>query len=140
MGVTVLSRSRPLYEEPGVRAGSFLIRPQLTESFGYDSSPNGVSSSPGSWLLNTSSSVAVNSDWSRDSLGADLSVQDYRYLNTPRQDYTNWTTAIGRGYTIGRENLTIAYAHLSLHELPAEVGAVPSDVPVDYQVNDVRAA
>lgn len=140
MGVTVLSRLRPLYEEPGVRAGSFLIRPQLTESFGYDSSPNGVSSSPGSWLLNTSSSVAVNSDWSRDSLGADLSVQDYRYLNTPRQDYTNWTTAIGGGYTIGRENLTIAYAHLSLHESPADVGAVPSDVPVHYQVDDMRAA
>ena len=34
MGVTVLSRARPLYEEPGVRAGSFIIRPQLNEQFG----------------------------------------------------------------------------------------------------------
>ena len=70
MGVTVLSRARPLYKEPGIRAGSFIIRPQLNEQFGYDSNPIGLSSSPGSWLLRTSPSIGVNSDWSRNSLGA----------------------------------------------------------------------
>jgi hypothetical protein len=140
MGVTVLSRARPLYEEPGVRAGSFIIRPQLNEQFGYDSSPIGLSSSPGSWLLRTSPSIGVNSDWSRNSLGGQLSVDNYNYWNTPRQSYTDWTASIGGGYTIGRENLTLAYAHLSQHESPADVGAVPSDTPVHYQVDEVRTA
>src|SRR4051812_9972952 len=53
-GVTVLSRLRPLYEQPGIRAGSFMIRPRLDEAFGYDSNPAGFSSSPGSWVLRTS--------------------------------------------------------------------------------------
>ncbi|MEJ1977646.1 MAG: outer membrane beta-barrel protein, partial [Acetobacteraceae bacterium] len=34
--VTVLSRQRPEYEPLGVRLGDFTIRPQLTESTGYD--------------------------------------------------------------------------------------------------------
>lgn len=140
LGVDVLSRLRPLYEEPGVRAGSFIIRPQLTEAIGYDSNPAGFSSGAGSGVLRTSPSLAVNSDWSRDSLGANLAVDSHRYWDTPRQSYTNWSASIGGGYTIGRSDLTLAYSHLSLHQTAGSIGAVPSDTPVHFQVDDLRAA
>jgi hypothetical protein len=140
LGVTVLSRQRPLYAEPGVHAGSFLVKPQLGESFGYDSNPIGVKSAPGSWVLQTAPSVSANSDWSRNSLGIDVSATNYRYLNTPNDSHTDWNASIGGGYTIGRHDLTLAYSHLSLNQSPGDIGAVPSDTFVHYQVEDVRSA
>jgi len=139
-GVTVLTRLRPLYEQPGIRLGSFMVRPHLDEAFGYDSNAAGLSSSPGSWVLRTSPALSVNSGWSRNSLGVDLSLDNYQYWNTPRQSHTDWTAAIGGGYTIGRSNLTLAYSHLSLHQSAGDVGAVPADQPVPYQVDDLRSA
>lgn len=140
LGVTVLSRQRPLYDEPGMRAGSFLVKPRLDEGFGYDSNPIGVQSTPGSWLLRTSPSVSANSDWSRNSLGINLSADNYQYWNTPNDSHTDWTTSIGGGYTIDRNDLTLAYSHLSLHQSPGDIGAVPSDTFVHYQVDNVRSA
>jgi hypothetical protein len=140
LGVTVLTRPRPLYEQPGVRAGGFLIKPSLDEATGYDSNPIGVSSSPGSWLLKTSPSVTANSEWSRNSLGVSLSADNYQYWNTPNDNHTNWTTSIGGGYTIGRSDLTLGYSHLSLNQSPGDIGAVPSDTFVHYQVDDIRSA
>jgi hypothetical protein len=138
-GVTVLSRLRPLYEPYGIRAGDFIIHPRLDEAFGYDSNVMGTSPGEGSLVLRTSPSVSARSDWSRDSLGASLSVDDYRYLEQSRQSYTNVVTAVGGGYTIGRDNLVAAYSHLSLNQPAWEVGAIPSDRPVHYEVNDLRA-
>jgi len=90
--------------------------------------------------LKTAPSVTANSEWSRNSLGVSLSAENYQFWNTPNNDYTNWTAAIGGGYTIGRHDLTLAYSHLSLHQAPGDVGAVPSDTFVHYQVDDVRSA
>ena len=133
-------RQRPLYEQPGIHAGSFLIKPSLDEATGYDSNPIGVTSAPGSWLLKTSPSVTANSEWSRNSLGVSLSADNYQYWNAPNDNYTNWTAAIGGGYTIGRNDLTLAYSHLSLNQSPGDIGAVPSDTFVHYQVDDIRSA
>ncbi len=140
LGVTVLSRLRPLYEQPGVHAGSFIIRPNLDEALGYNSNPIGIKSSPGSWLLRTAPSVSANSDWSRNSLGLALTASNDQYWNTPRQSRTDWSGTIGGGYTIGREDLTVGFSHLSLHQIPGDVGAVPSDTPVHFRVNDLRSS
>ncbi|MBV8589786.1 MAG: outer membrane beta-barrel protein, partial [Acetobacteraceae bacterium] len=138
-GVTVLSRVQPLFQAPGVPLGAFTVRPQLSESFGYDTNPTGFSSSPGSWLLQTSPSLALNSNWSRNSLGAAFSLDNYKYFDTTNQTHTDWTASLGGGYTIGRSDLTLGYSHLSLHQSATDVGAVPSTTPVPYQVNDLRA-
>ncbi len=138
-GVTVLSRLRPLYDEPGVRVGDFVIRPTLDESTGYNSNVTGASSAPGSWLLETTPAVSVNSDWGRDRLGASASLDNYTYFGAPRQNQTNANVAVGGGYNIGRGELTLAYSHLSLHQSGTDIGALATDVPVHYQVDDVRS-
>ena len=137
-GVTVLSRQRPLYDEPGVRVGDFVIRPTLDESFGYNSNLLGISGTPGSFLVKTSPAISAYSDWSRDRVGVSLSLDNYAYLNTPRQNETDANVSIGGAYTIGRSDLDLAYSHLSLHQTGTEVGALASDLPIHYSVDDVR--
>jgi hypothetical protein len=138
-GVTVLSRLRPEYQAPGIQVGSFTVRPHLDEAIGYDSDPNGTNRGGSSAFVRTSPSVSASSDWSRNALGASVTADSYQYFSQPSQNYTNWTASIGGGYTIGRSNLTLGYSHLSLNQNPTEVGAVQSDSPIHYDVNDVRS-
>lgn len=139
-GVTVLSRLRPLYEEPGVHVGNFVVRPMLEEGIGYDSNVSGLSGGPSSAFLRTAPAISANSQWSRNSLGVALSADNYQYFDASKQTYTNWTAAIGGGYAIGRDNLTVAYSHLSLNQNATDVGAVASDTPVHYLVDAARVA
>jgi hypothetical protein len=139
-GVTVASRVRPEFDPPGVRLGSFVLHPQMDEGLGYDSNVFGSSSPRGSWIVGTHPSLLVGSDWSRDSLGAAIAVDDARYLDQPRQSRTDWTASLGGSLAVGRDQLTVAAAHFALHQDRTELDALPSDAPVGYQVDDVRAA
>ena len=136
-GVTVLTRERPDYDPPGERAADFVVQPRLTEATGYDSRVTAAGA--GSWVVNTAPSVSVNSDWERDRLGAALTLDNYQALDQPRQSQTDWTAAIGAAKTIDRTELNLGYSHLSLHERSTDFGAVASDTPVAYRVDDVRA-
>jgi len=139
-GVTVASRARPEFDPPGVRAGSFLLQPSLEQGFGYDDNVLGSDVvRRGSAYIGTHPSLLVNSDWSRDSLAGFLGADDLRYLDQPRQSETNWTASLGGALSVGRDQLTVAAAHFSLHQPRTDLDALPSDEPVAYQVNDLRA-
>jgi hypothetical protein len=138
-GVTVASRERPDFDPLGTRLGSFILRPQLAEGLGYDDNVFGGSSKLGSWLLGTHPSLLVNSDWSRNSIGGYIGIDDLRYLDQPQQSQTNWTASLGGTVAVGRDELTLAVAHLGLHQDRTELDALPTDTPVAYQVDDVRA-
>jgi len=139
-GVTVLSRARPDYNSLGARLDSFMLLPRLDEGLGHDSNVFGGSSGRGSWIVGTHPSLLVNSDWSRDALGGYLGLDDTRYLDQPRQSRTDWTASLGGTLAVGRDQLTLALAHLALHQDRTELDALPSDRPVAYQVDDARAA
>lgn len=138
LGVTVVSRPRSLYAQRGVRIGDFLIHANLDGSTGYNSNVLGLSDGPGSAVIEVRPSLELNSDWSRDSLGASVSVDSYTYPGSGSLSHTDWTAAIGAGYTIGRSNLTVSYAHLALHESATDVGAPLSTSPIPYAVDDMR--
>ena len=140
LGVTVVSRLRPLYAERGVRIGDFVVRADLDQSIGYDSNVLGQSAGRGSPVIVTTPSVSVNSDWGRDALGASLSLSNHAYPATASQNSTDWTAALGGGYTIGRHDLTLSYAHLQLHESPTSIGAPPTTTPVSFTVDDFRTS
>jgi hypothetical protein len=140
-GVTVASRQRPNFDPAGVRMGSFILHPQVDEGLGYDSNVfGGGNRSPGSWLIGTHPSLLIGSDWSRNSIGAYVGVSDLHYLDQPRQSFTDWTTSLGGTFSIGRHQLTVAASHLQLHQPRTDLDALPSDTPVAFQVNDVRAS
>src|SRR4051794_404066 len=60
-GVTVQSRAHPDYDPLGTRLGTFVLRPQLEQGFGYDDNVFGGTSKRGSWLVGTRPSLLVNS-------------------------------------------------------------------------------
>ncbi len=137
-GPKVLARPRPLYDPIGVRAGDFLLYPHFDLGVGYDSNVLGGNPAQGSWLLGTHGSVLANSDWSRNSLGAYVGIDNRRALNLPSQSRTDWTGSFGGTLDVGRDRLTLAAAHLSLHQDRTSIDALPTDQPVAYQVNDFR--
>ncbi len=139
-GVTVASRLRPDFDPPGMHVDSFLLHPLLEEGLGYDSNVFGGTPQRGSWVVGTHPSLLIGSDWSRDSLGAFLSVDDKQFLDQPRQSTTDWTASLGGTLAVGRDQLTLSAAHFSLHQPRTDLDALPSDTPVAYQVDDVRAA
>ncbi len=138
-GVTVASRERSDFDPPGLRAGDFLLYPQWVEGLGYDDNVLGSSEArQGSWLISTRPSLLIGSDWSRDRLGGYIGADDERYLDQPRQSYTNWTASLGGALSVGRDELTVAVAHFDLHQARTDLDALPSDEPVAYSVDDVR--
>src|SRR5579872_2282180 len=139
-GVTVSSRARPEFDPQGIRVNSFVVHPQLEQGLGYDSNVFGGTPQRGSWVVGTHPSVLVTSDWSRDSLGGFLAVDDTRYLDQPAQSTTNWTGSVGSSVAVGRDQLTVSAAHFALHQSRTDLDALPSDTPVGYQVDDVRAS
>lgn len=136
-GVTVLSRLRPLYDTPGVRVGDVMVRPQVSESFGYDSKPV-PGQRGGSSLLVTDGSVLAETQWSRHRIGLLASVYDVQYLNLPRQSYTNWTVGISGGYDIGRGTISAGYTHYNLNQLPTGIDNVGIQQPQPYHTDEVR--
>ncbi len=138
-GVTVLSRLRPLYDEPGVRLGAYTVNAHLDESVGYDSNILGFNNGPSSGFVKTSPSVSANSNWSRDRFGISVSSNNYTYFTAPKQNYTDYNISIGGGYTIGRHDLNIGYSHFRQYELGTDIGAVATTTPLPYDVDAIRA-
>jgi hypothetical protein len=129
LGVTVLSRPRPLYDTSGVRAGGFVISPSLAESLFYNSNFTGI---PGSstWGSHTAGSVSANSDWDRNKLAASGGFNSYQLFSLPGDNYTDWNVGLDGGYTIGDSLLEAAYSHQVYHQLGTAIGTVSSTTPV----------
>ena len=94
-GVTVETRIHPEQMPLGLREGAFVVSPRLDQSFGYNSNALPGHLRRGSWQIVTAPSVIVDSDWSRDSVGAAASVQDTRYVSLPSQNRTDGSVSVG---------------------------------------------
>lgn len=73
----ILQRPLPIaegdpYAPLGMRAGSFLLYPAVELSAGYNSNPENVPHGPPSSLFVVAPELQVQSDWSRNSLTADI--------------------------------------------------------------------
>jgi hypothetical protein len=137
-GVAVLSRPRPLYEALGIRAGDFMVRPSLDQSFGYNSNLLGTQDALGSSFLDSSAAVDVASDWARNRVGFSASVNNVTDFDAPSQSHTDATVGVGGSYTLGRGDASLGYTHLSEHENGTDIGAIASATPIGYDVDDVR--
>ena len=139
LAVTVQSRLRPAYEPPGVRVGNFIIRPEATESFGFNSNVAGLSKGySGSPELETRAAVSADSDWSIHGINAFANVDQLRYFDQPTQNQTNWQAGIGGHYDLGRDQITAVYTHSNLNQSPLNIDSFGISTPVPYQTDDVR--
>ncbi len=136
----VLERPHSEYDPLGVRAGSFVIRPSLSESLGYDSNVAGLPQPVGSALAETQGSVAVGSDWARNQVAATLSFDNVHYLQQPNLSHTDWTAAVGGALDIGQDRATLAYSHVTATTVPYQIGTVGVGQPVTFTIDSVRAS
>ena len=137
-GVTVTSRSRPDYDYRGVRVGSLLVRPVLTEAVGYDDNVTGTARARGSSLLVTRFDMQAATDLSRYSVAARLTVEDFRYFDVPQQSLTNWTASLGGTYNIGRDTVSLRYSHVNLNQTPRDLDTPLLDSTIAYRIDTVQ--
>jgi hypothetical protein len=136
---TVASRNRSEFDNGGIQVGSFVIRPNVEESFGYDDNILGSHERLASAEERTQFALSGATTWSRNGLSASITADDVRYLSQPAQSFTNWTANLGGSYDIGRGKATLAYSHMSLNLQPGEIDNLVAGVPVPFQVDDVHA-
>ncbi len=137
-GTTVTSRALPDFEAGGVRAGSFIIRPQVTESVGYDSNVLGTTAPHGSALVLTSASLDAVSDVSRMTVRASLSVDDTKYLQQPTQNFTNWQASLGGSYDLGRDIVSASYSHLDLNLTNLNLDTPTLNQAINFKIDTVH--
>lgn len=139
-GVTVRSRVRPDYQPLGIRAGTVLIKPVWSQSFGYDDNLFAGPERRGAWEIVSAPSVLVGTTSSAGSVGAFVSADDVRYLGAPGQDRTDGAAFLGGAINLGSDKLTLGGGYLARHEDRTALDALPSDRPVAYQVANARAS
>ncbi len=137
--VTVMSRVRSGYENAGIRAGSFMVRPELNEAFGYESNVLGRARPRGSTLLQTNASIEAVSAGSRVAVNTGLSVVDSRYLDLANQSFTNWSARLGGTYALGRDTAAILVSHDTLSQTQRDLDVPKLDAPLSYGIDTARA-
>jgi hypothetical protein len=74
------------YEQLGIRAGAFLLRPAIETTTGYDTNPARVSGGRGSAFIRVAPELALRSDWQRHELNADIRGSYTAYEATPEEN------------------------------------------------------
>jgi len=77
------------YEALGIKAGSFLILPAVELSAGYNSNPQAAPGGPGALYLVVAPELHMRSDWSSNSLTADITGSYTDYPNNSFQPTLN---------------------------------------------------
>jgi hypothetical protein len=139
-GITVLSRVRPDYEPPGIRAGGFVINTNLAQGLGYDSNAIGQPQAKPSMVLQTEASVSARSDWGRNSLKFNAGMNSRQYLAQSQQSTVDWNAAIGGTYDIGRHQAGLDFSHIKSAQTPRDLSNPLLTTPVPYTVDSVQSS
>jgi hypothetical protein len=134
---SVINRIQNLDNPTGVEVGDFIIRPEVSESAGYNSNLLGRPGT-GSPSLGTSAGVNVDSDWDRDAVGVSADVNENQFFNLPIANFTSWGTAAGGTLTLGDDALSAGYSHQHDYLSAEDLGVVGIVSPVPYSVDDAR--
>lgn len=134
-GVTVLSRQRPEYDPLGIRLGEVTIRPELDETTGFDSNVLGQPAAKGSVVVETNAKVQALYDHSDTSAFVTATVDDNRFPQQSRQDYTNYTFSLGGTHQFGRDALTVNYTHLNLNQTVRDLDTPNLNKALPYQID-----
>lgn len=139
-GVTVATRARPAHDPSGVRLGGLVIRPSLTTGLGLTSNVRGQPGGKPSALAQTSAGLAIGTAWGRHALGAFLGVDDQRFAADAGQSATGWTAALGGTLEIGRDQITLGFAHLNQFQTSRALAGLAIDRPGRVAIDTARAA
>lgn len=116
----------PLEEDPfapfGLRAGSFIFLPSLTQRLGYSSNADGFRGGKASAFSITEAALDVRSNWSRHQLEADLSGAWQEFLNDTTESLPEFDAEGRARFDLSRQwvaRATLGYGLVS--EAPTSV-------------------
>lgn len=124
---------------PGIPVGDYIIQPNASQSFGYDSNILGAPHTGGA-DFNTSASVSVRSNWRRHAIGVSAGVQNVAYPTLSQAGYTNWNASAGTSLDVGRDQVSFGYTHSVKYLTATEPGNFGISYPAPYTVNDFRVS
>lgn len=136
-GVTVQSRLRPAYEPQGIRAGPLRFQALVEASAGFDSGVLGANGGA-SPVLRTHPSLGVTESGAQHDLGLRFDLTETRFTALPAQDRVDFTAAGAAAIALGIGRLDLGAAHLSLHQQPTDIDALPADRPTPYSLDEVH--
>jgi len=139
-GIPLLTRAQTRLRDLGIDLGPVSVLPAVEAGIGYDSNVRGSAHAQGSAIAATQATLGIQRDDPGLMLGGAVQINDRRYLDTPEQSHTNWSASLGGAMQLGGGTLTVAAAHLALHQERTDLDALPSDTPVGFQMDDIRAS
>jgi hypothetical protein len=127
-GVPVTEKSRPDYDAQGIRAGAFIVKPELKLGTEYNDNIYATKSSKKSdWITTVAPKVDVRSNWTRHSLGLNAGLKGGIYSSESDENYIDGHIFLDGRMDILRESFLSANAGFQrLHEergSPDSVGA-----------------
>lgn len=104
--VSVTEREKPGYDPLGIRLGSFLAYPQLLLASEYDSNVFAAERDRrDDLILQIEPQVRIESQWSRNAIGAYARVGRRQFLSHSRESSTDWQTGAQGNLQAGRTRL-----------------------------------
>jgi hypothetical protein len=134
-GASVLDRPRPELDPLGVRAGSFLVFPQVETGVTYETNvfarPN---NEDGDFIFVVAPEIVARSDFSRHAITAEVGAEVGRHADFSSENYEDYRAALSGRYDIGvggAATAGIAYArdHEGRGDPDSPFGAAE---PVEY--------
>ena len=143
-GQTVATRPRADFDPLGVRLGAFRATAAAELGLGYDDNIFGTRSGTvadgfGSWLAE----AGLQSEWSRHAVGASARIEERRYLDEGKQDWTDYSlSAFGRYDIDAVSSVELRVARVQEHLDTASVDVQEAGLnrPVPYAYNEVQAS
>jgi len=116
-GQGVAEREYEAYTAPGIRLGSFVLRPSLEVTETYDSNVFATNTDPRDDVVtNINPNVSLTSDWANHELRFEADLDQSLYARHDDENATDWRTAVsGRLDVLRNTSLrgSLAYATLS---------------------------
>ena len=121
-------------EALGITAGSFLIRPSLTLGTAYnDNIFAEENNEEDDFIFGINPALAVDSDWSRHSLGLETSAQILRYASNTGEDVENYKATTRGLLDITRDsNLYATVGFQQNHEERGSADDVNGAEPTEF--------
>jgi hypothetical protein len=139
-GIPLLVRAQTRLRDLGIDLGPVSVQPAVEAGILYDSNVRGGAHARGSAVAATQAMLGIQRSDPGLSWAGFVNVDDRRYLDAPEQSRTNWSASVGGAMKLVGGTLTLAAAHLALHQERTDLDALPSDTPIGFQLEDVRAS
>ena len=134
-GVPITEKPRPDYDAPGIRAGAFMVMPELTLGAEYNDNVYAVRRSRTSdWITTIAPQVDVRSNWTRHSLGLNAGLEGGLYASESDENYLDAHILLDSRIDVLRESFFQANAGFQrLHEERGDPDALGAwDEPAVY--------